>query len=133
MSATNASEMARLLANSARESPWLCTRAIRPIEAWSNAAGIAKATPMTMPFFTGVCRSVTQSDLVALVPHQFAERAAGPKGLAIYQLPMPIEPVHLNMIWHKRSTSNPAHRWVRERIANILIPLDGPGENFRRG
>ena len=35
--------------------------------------------------------------------------------------PLPIEsdPVTIYMIWHERSTNDPAHIWVRNRIQNI--------------
>ncbi len=82
---------------------------------------------VTLPFFAGVCGAVSQSELLALVPHQFAERMAGRLGLETYRPPMPIDPVRLSMIWHRRSTSN--HEWLRQRIAAILLPLEATPPN----
>jgi len=30
----------------------------------------------------------------------------------------------LTMIWHKRSTATPEHRWLRDLIAEILKPFN---------
>ena len=79
---------------------------------------------MTMPVFSGVCRSVSESDLIALIPTQLAHRLAPALGLSVYRPPMPVDPALIEMMWHKRSTATPEHRWLRELIAEILLPLN---------
>jgi DNA-binding transcriptional LysR family regulator len=79
---------------------------------------------MTMPVFSGVYRAVSESDLIALLPHKLAQHIAPKVGLTIYQAPMPIAPALIEMIWHKRYTANPAHKWLREFIAKTLLPLN---------
>lgn len=37
---------------------------------------------------------------------------------------MRVEPALLTMIWHRRSTATPEHRWLRELIAEIVRPLN---------
>lgn len=87
-------------------------------------AGHKRKVVMTMPVFMGVCGAVSRSDFLALVPHQVAERIARPFGLEVYAAPIPVTPVELCMVWHKRSTLNPAHTWLRGRIAQVLDTLD---------
>ncbi|WP_102110296.1 LysR family transcriptional regulator [Oceaniglobus roseus] len=88
--------------------------------------GRQRRVVMTMPFFTGVARAVAESDLIALMPAQLADHFAPRMGLAVYGPPMPVPEAHLVMFWHKRSTQNPAHRWLRALIADLLAPLDAP-------
>ncbi len=86
--------------------------------------GRRRRVAMTMPFFSGVCRAVAESDLVALIPRQLAHRLAPVLGLEIFHAPVPVDPALLCMIWHHRSTGNPAHRWLRDLVADMLLPLN---------
>lgn len=86
--------------------------------------GRSRRVAMTMPVFSGVYNAVASSDLIALIPRQLAERMAGRVGLEIYDAPMPVDPAAIAMIWHKRSTNAPAHRWLRSQIATLMAPLD---------
>jgi len=86
--------------------------------------GRERRVAMTMPVFSGVCSAVSESDLIALIPQQLAQRVAPKLGLEIYVAPMPIDPALITMIWHKRSTASPAHCWLRNLIAEILLPLN---------
>lgn len=38
--------------------------------------GRTRKVVMTMPVFSGVCRAVSESDLIAIVPRQLGERLA---------------------------------------------------------
>lgn len=79
---------------------------------------------MTMPTFSGVCHAVADSDLIALLPQSLARQMAPRLKLAMYTAPMPIDPAHIFMAWHRRNTNNPAHRWLRDVVAQVLSPLD---------
>ncbi len=85
--------------------------------------GRERRVVITMPTFGGICHAVSESDLLALLPEQLALRMAPRLGLAIFQAPMPIDPAQICMAWHKRNTGSPAHRWLRERVAEVLSPL----------
>lgn len=86
--------------------------------------GRSRRVVMTQPFFSGVCATVAQSDAVALMPLQLANLMAPRLGLALYRPPMPVPTARLEMIWHRRANANPAHRWLRKQIVEILAPLD---------
>lgn len=98
------------------------------LQAMGDAAlhkvGRERRVVMTMPSFYGVCRAVAESDFVALIPQQLAH-ALGPKlGLDVYEPPMPMELPLIGMIWHRRLTRAPAHRWMRGIIAELMKPLN---------
>ncbi|SOE08514.1 DNA-binding transcriptional LysR family regulator [Hoeflea halophila] len=86
--------------------------------------GRKRRVVMTMPVFSGVYGAVSESDLIALLPHQLARHVAGKFGLELYVPPMAVDLVEIIMIWHRRSTASPGHRWLRNMIADILKPLD---------
>ncbi len=87
-------------------------------------AGRARDVVMTMPVFSGICRTVARSDLIALMPEQLAHRFAPVPGLNIYRPPIEVPTASLELVWHRRATRSPAHRWLREQIASLLAPLD---------
>ena len=79
---------------------------------------------MTLPVFSGVCHVVADSDLVALLLQQLAHHMAPKLGLTVYDPPIVVPPATICMIWHKRHTGNPAHRWFRGTVLDVLAPLD---------
>lgn len=88
-----------------------------------EAVGRSRRVVMTLPIFSGVCSAIAQSDHLALLPRQMAEIMAPRLGLRIYRPPMPLQPAEIFMVWHRRATANPAHRWIRDRILEIIGPL----------
>lgn len=86
--------------------------------------GRTRRVVMTMPFFSGVCGVVSSSDNIALMPWQMALTLAPRLRLNLFRPPMHIAPAELEMIWHRRASANPAHRWLRDLIAELLAPLD---------
>lgn len=89
-----------------------------------EAVGRSRDVVMTMPFFAGVCQAVAGSENIALVPQRLAEQLAPQMGFNIYRPPVTIEPATLYMVWHRRETLSPAHKWFRELILEILTPLN---------
>jgi DNA-binding transcriptional LysR family regulator len=76
--------------------------------------------------FGGVVRFVKGSDLIAT---ELNYMALGPlRELDQAPLPFKSEPVSVYMVWHRRDTTDPAHRWLREHVAQaskeLLTRLD---------
>ncbi|MBF9032735.1 LysR family transcriptional regulator [Rhodobacterales bacterium HKCCE2091] len=88
------------------------------------ALGRRREVAMTMSSFAGILRSVSISDMVALVPVQLARALAEERGLDLFGLPYDQPPPLLGMMWHRRNDGRAAHRWLRDRIAAILGPLN---------
>ena len=85
--------------------------------------GRKRRIAMTMPAFSGICLVVSQTDHIALVPAQLAHAVAERLDLAIYHQPMPVPQATISMVWHRRTTSNPLHQWLRATMRDILAPL----------
>jgi len=49
-------------------------------------------------------------------------------GYEVFRPPMPVRPVDLWVIWHKRSTAEPTHGWLRDLMADTRANLDSDGE-----
>ena len=89
-----------------------------------SKVGRKRHVAMTLPVFSGVCRTVSESDLIALVPTQLAQKVAAGFGLKHYEPPFEIAPAMIIAIWHKRSDENPMARWMRQQIFDLLKPLN---------
>ncbi|MCR9109914.1 LysR family transcriptional regulator [Marivita sp. XM-24bin2] len=88
--------------------------------------GRSRRVAMTVPVFTGVCRVVSESELIALLPRQLAEKVSKEYGLVLFQPPMRVDPALIVGIWHKRADRAPMASWMREQVFNLLRRLDAP-------
>lgn len=79
---------------------------------------------MTVRVFSGVCRTVSESNLIELVPSQLAKKVADTFGLRGFDPPMDIEPALTIGIWYKRADSAPMAAWMRSRAFNLSKALD---------
>ena len=86
--------------------------------------GKQRQVAMTVPVFSGVCRAVSESDLIALVPAQLASKVADTFRLAVFEPPMKIDPALIVGIWHRRSDTTPMAAWLRDRIFELMRKLD---------
>lgn len=89
-----------------------------------HRVGKSRQVAMTVPVFSGVCRAVSESDLIALVPAQLASKVAEMYGLCVFQPPMKIEPALIIGIWHKRSDKSPTAAWMRSQVFGLMKALD---------
>lgn len=86
--------------------------------------GHSRKVSMSQPFFSGVARTVAATDAIALMPLQYVQSKADEFGLTLYQPPVTAEAPMLEMIWHRRRTTNPAHKWLRDQIAALCAPMN---------
>lgn len=86
--------------------------------------GRTRTVAITVPVFSGVCRAVSESDLIALIPRQLVERLGDHYGLSWFEPPMPIDPPLIIGAWHRRDERTPQHRWLRNAVFSILAKLD---------
>ena len=76
---------------------------------------------VTLPHFNAIPSFVLGSDLIST---DTALMKRGPlAALDCAPLPFQCEPVPIYMVWHRRSTGDPAHRWLRGRIEKIAAAL----------
>jgi len=81
------------------------------------AAGLTRRVALSVPHFL-VLRSVLAStDLVAMLPSRLVRDASG---LRVAEPPVDVPGFEISMLWHERSHRDPAHQWLRERIADSV-------------
>jgi DNA-binding transcriptional LysR family regulator len=66
-------------------------------------------------FFTAG-RVVTQSDLLTVLPARFVPATGYGDQLVMRELPFPMDPVSVQMLWPLRLDVDAAQRWMRERV-----------------
>jgi DNA-binding transcriptional LysR family regulator len=86
--------------------------------------GRTREVMMTLPVFSGVCRAVAESDLIALVPRQLAALFAPELHLTLHPVPIPMPVPVIVAVWHKRASANPMHRYMRRIVGEVLRPLN---------
>lgn len=79
---------------------------------------------MTVPDFFSVARVAARTELLGVLPDKFALSIADELGLFVYSLPFKMKLTPLHLYWHKRHANDTEHRWIRERILELLEPWD---------
>jgi len=80
------------------------------------AMGRQRRIVLTVNQFFTAGRVVAQSDLLTVLPEGFVEATGNGNDLVTRELPLTLDPVHVEMVWHLRQETNPAHRWLRDQI-----------------
>ena len=80
------------------------------------ALGRQRRIVLTVNQFFTAGRVVARSDLLTVLPEGFVEATGNGAELVTLELPLTLDPVHVEMIWHLRNDANPAHRWLRELL-----------------
>ena len=75
-------------------------------------------------FFTAG-RVVARSDLLTVLPRHFVRVADSAGELIIRELPFSMPLVHVDSLWHRRSTEQPAHRWLRQQVLHAARQVFG--------
>jgi LysR family transcriptional regulator, transcriptional activator of nodD3 and syrA len=81
-------------------------------------AGIGRARTVTVRVHSLLAASalLTESDLVATLPRRIALRLADEAPLSLAPPPFEVSDLELVLSWSERVHSEPAHRWMRERL-----------------
>ena len=66
-------------------------------------------------FFTAG-RVVANSNLLTVLPRHFISVTGIADQLALRKLPFEMSPVHVDMVWHRRSHLRGSHQWLRDAV-----------------
>lgn len=78
--------------------------------------GHRRAVVTVVDGFTAALALARASDLVATVPERHTAPARA--GMRTFPLPFPAPEVTVSLLWHARVDVDPAHRWLRELVAD---------------
>ncbi|MER6050416.1 LysR family transcriptional regulator [Streptomyces sp. NPDC001793] len=88
-----------------------------PIDTALAERGLRRRVAVVTPSHTSAMMLARDTDLVALTLADWLPDAISALGLRTFPIPLPLEPLDLGMAWHPRNSSDPGHRWFRERLA----------------
>ncbi len=78
--------------------------------------GRTRRIVLTVNQFFTAGRVVAGSDLLTVLPRHFLSATGIRDEFAVAELPFDVPPVHVDMIWHRRSQANDAQQWLRHAI-----------------
>ena len=82
--------------------------------------GRTRRVVATTPSFHGVYSLIINSGLVGGLPLQFARRRKAEGLITTHPMPVDMRGDTLCMFWHRQQTESPAHRWLRQEVADIV-------------
>jgi DNA-binding transcriptional LysR family regulator len=77
-------------------------------------------------FYTGGA-VVASSDLLTVLPRHLIASTGKSDQLIAKELPFAMPEVHVDMLWHERDARNPAHKWLRAKMAAATDDAIGRG------
>ncbi len=83
-------------------------------------AGHARRVGLVAPGFLAAAQVVARTDLVLAAPRQLLAAAAADLGLVVRAPPLALPAVRTVAVWPERLHLDPAHRWFRGVVADVL-------------
>lgn len=101
-----------------------CERTKTTTEAQLDRLGIPRNVEFSTTFGM-VPNLLSGSRMIALVHERLALALADQTTLRLLEPPMPLQPIHLLMLWTSSAETDPGHNWLRRRILSLVAELDG--------
>lgn len=98
-----------------------------PIDGELAKTGYQRHIAATVPEFNLVPYVLIRSDLVFTTARRFAEHYAATMPIVLVRAPAELPPMRFYQLWHERSHTSPAGRWLREQVASVAQALSRPG------
>jgi DNA-binding transcriptional LysR family regulator len=89
-----------------------------PVDAVLETRGLRRRVAAALPSFAAALAIVEGSDTVCVLPRRLGVPAGRP--LTPLPLPFPLRSVPAVVSWHHRHDSDPAHRWLRGIVADVI-------------
>lgn len=93
--------------------------------------GLSRRVFLTLPQFIMAPYAVAKADLVACLPARIALAKAEMLDLEIFEPPVELDDFTVSLIWHGRDDAEPAHRWLRETVADVVREVTAIGNTDR--
>ncbi len=82
--------------------------------------GIHRDIRTRLPHFLMAPHLVAQTDLIVTLPSAVAKHYEGLLPITLLEPPFKLEPLVFKAFWHKSLDNQPAHRWLRNTIKELL-------------
>lgn len=91
-----------------------------PLEIVLGSAKVKREVGLYLRHYLPIPAIVAQTDLLGTVPRRLAERFASTFPIAIAELPMPLPPTQVSLIWHRQQADSPGLGWLRSVIVELM-------------
>lgn len=78
--------------------------------------GLQRRVRLRCQHYFSACRVVSQTDLVLTMPESYARIASRQWNHQLLPFPLPTPTLDALLYWHVQADSDPANRWLRERL-----------------
>lgn len=85
--------------------------------------GRRRRVALAVPHFLIVPHVLVATDLIVTIATRLAAAFITSHALVLRPPPIPIEPFSMHLIWHERTTTDAAHRWLRDQLVATTAPL----------
>jgi DNA-binding transcriptional LysR family regulator len=96
-----------------------------PIDDALQRLGLKRQVLTTVGGFSEALALARDSDLIASVPERHTGKLRA--GMFCFPIPLPTPEFTVSLFWHPRLHADPAHRWLRDVVLELLVP-GSPGE-----
>lgn len=90
--------------------------------------GLRRRVALTLPNFGFALQVIAESTLLLTLPSSLVSLLPHADRVRTWPVPLPLPPVGVRLVWHERTTRDPAHRWFRDRIARMASTLGSGAE-----
>lgn len=91
-----------------------------PIDIALDKLGKKRKIVMRGQHFLTIPSTIFKTDLIACIPYHLAKHY----DLTMFEVPFEIPPIEYFLYWHLSADHDPAHRWMREQIAEVTKVYD---------
>jgi DNA-binding transcriptional LysR family regulator len=85
--------------------------------------GYRRKVRVVVPYFCSVVPLIEGSDLIATLSKHIAKHLAASPRVRMVRPPLEVEDCTMFQIWHPRSDSDPAHKWLRDVVRKIATSI----------
>ena len=82
--------------------------------------GIKREVAVSVTHFLAVPEMIAVTDYCATLPNRICQRLAADPRLKVLPTPVDLGTFPVEMAWHVRYRNDPAHRWLRTLISDIV-------------
>ncbi len=101
-------------------------RQLNLADQYVRRSGVLRRIEVSVESFLLVPFFLEGTPMVSLVLERAAQRLAATSNVRTLEPPLKLPDIHENIYWHPRHTSDPGHRWLRERLRAVASELRPP-------